>query len=250
MPTLNVRLDDDLARDLRMLAESEKQSMSEMVRDAVAALVRPVVEVERGRPGDERAPESLRFMDRKVLAMLHRILALAADGDTEAADGDRVDHLQRAKVLERGFAGEYWGEAAGFATELSHRDCDRVFEIMDMFRTLNSSMLQLEVDGSHVGDDLNRSLTFGGFDHNDGLEGHMADYVKYLTETDRYTDLIPAIESHDRGNSHMRMLDVYSRMLAVYRPIWTSRSRGYPDGLLSIEELKQIAAARVHPSNR
>ena len=42
------------------------------------------------------------------------------------------------------------------------------------------------------------------------------------------------------------------RMLAEYRRIMDSRGRGFhrDDYLLSLDELEQIAAARVHPSNR
>ncbi len=52
-----------------------------------------------------------------------------------------------------------------------------------------------------------------------------------------------------RGNSHSPVLDTYLRMLSEYRRIMDSRERGVRriDYLLSLEELEQIADARVHP---
>jgi len=48
------------------------------------------------------------------------------------------------------------------------------------------------------------------------------------------------------------MLDTYMRMLAEYRRVMDGRQRGFDryDYLLTLDELQQIAEARVHPSNR
>jgi hypothetical protein len=53
-------------------------------------------------------------------------------------------------------------------------------------------------------------------------------------------------------DAHARMLDTYMRMLAEYRRVMDSRQRGFDryDYLLTLDELQQIADARVHPSNR
>jgi len=64
--------------------------------------------------------------------------------------------------------------------------------------------------------------------------------------------LKPQIEQSDHGNSHSRMLDTYTRMLAEYRRIMDGRKRGFDrfDYLLTLDELQQLADACVHPSNR
>jgi uncharacterized protein len=48
------------------------------------------------------------------------------------------------------------------------------------------------------------------------------------------------------------VLDTYLRMLSEFRRIMDGRERGFGrrDYLLSQKELEQIAAARIHPSNR
>lgn len=45
-----------------------------------------------------------------------------------------------------------------------------------MFRVIPHSITRLKESGTAVDE---RSLEFQGFDHNDSLEGHMANYVKY-----------------------------------------------------------------------
>jgi uncharacterized protein YfbU (UPF0304 family) len=248
---LNIRVEDRIRDQLKELADAEGVTLSEYVRDLVMAAVVPVFEREVDH-GDEPAPETMRIADRQMLAMLHRILARVLPEGANDVDGDLDYQLERARVIESGFTGEYWREFAGFRTELSKRDCGRVLDILDMFRVITYSIQRLEKDGDPVSGDMVRRLEFQGFDHNDGLEWHMASYVKYLMSDGRWAELRPQLGHNDDGNSHRRMLDVYTRMLAEHRRIKDSRERGFhpDDYLLSADELGQIAAARTHPSNR
>ncbi|MGH3638538.1 MAG: YfbU family protein [Mycobacterium sp.] len=251
MAVLNIRVEDRIRDQLKELADAEGVTVSEYVRDLVMAELVPVFEREVDH-GDEPAPESMRLADRQVLAMLHRILARVLPKESNDVDGDTGYQLERARMIESGFAGEYWREVAGFRTELSKRDCDRVLDILDMFRVITYSIKQLKKDGDPVGEDMAYRLEFQGFDHNDGLEGHMADYVKFLMSDGRWAELRPQLDRNDDGNSHHLTLDTYLRMLAEHRRIMDSRGRGFrrDDYLLSKEELEQIATARVHPSRR
>lgn len=251
MAVLNVRVDDHVRDQLKEAADEEGVTLSEYVRDLMLAAVVPVRE-ENVRHGDEPAPDSMRTVDRQVLSLLHRILGRVLPEDANDVDGDLEYQLMRAKILEEGYAGEYWLEVAGFRTELSKRDCERVSDILQMFRILTFSIAHLAEAGETVDDKLARRLEFEGFDHNDPLEGHMASYVEHLMTDDRWSELKPQVEANDNGNSHARMLDTYSRMLAEYRRIMDSRERGLNrfDYLLSREDLEKIAAARIHPSNR
>lgn len=250
MAVLNIRVEDRIRDQLKELADAEGVTVSEYVRVLVMAAIVPIYERDVDH-GDEPAPESMRIADRQVLSLLHRILARLLPEDDDV-DGGKEYQLGRARVIESGFAGEYWQEVAGFSTELSKRDCDRVLDILDMFRVITYSIQQLEKEGTKVSEDLVYELEFQGFDHNDGLESHMASYVKYLMSDDRWPELQPQLKRNDNGNSHRRVLDTYMRMLAEHRRIKDSRGRGFrrDDYLLSMDELAQIAAARVHPSNR
>ena len=80
----------------------------------------------------------------------------------------------------------------------------------------------------------------------------MASYVEFLMGDGKWPELRPQLDRNDGGNSHSPVLDEYTRMLAEHRRIKANRDRGYHRKayLLSLEELEQIAAARVHPSRR
>ena len=252
MAVLNIRVDDRVRDQLKELADDQGVSLSEYVRDLLMEAVVPVYEsgVEHG---DVPPAESMRIADRQVLSLLHRILARVLPEDANDVDGDLEYQLMRAKVLEEGYTGEYWYETAGFSAELSKRDCDRVSDILQMFRIITFSIDHLAQEGSGVSEELAYQLAFQGFDHNDSLEGHMASYVDFLMRGgERWTELRPQLERNDNGNSHSPVLDTYMRMLALYRRIMDSRERGFSrlDHLLSDDELEQIADARVHPSNR
>ncbi|OKH84413.1 hypothetical protein EB75_04575 [Mycobacterium sp. ST-F2] len=251
MAVLNIRVEDRIRDQLKELADAEGVSLSEYVRDLLLEAVVPVFEREV-EPGDEPAPESMRLADRQVLALLHRILARVLPEDANDVDGNAKYQLERAEVIESGFTGEYWREVAGFRTELSKRDCDRVLDILDMFRVITYSIQRLEKDGVPVGEELSYELEFQGFDFRDGLEGQMADYVKFLMSDGRWGELQPQVDRNDGGNSHHKTLEAYLRMLSEHRRIMDSRGRGFrrDDYLLSKEELEQIAAARIHPSHR
>lgn len=251
MAVLNIRIDDRVHDQLKEMAVDDGVTLSEFVRDLLMEAVVPVYE-QAVEHGSEPALDSMRIVDRQVLSLLHRILGRVLPEDSNDVDGDLEYQLMRAKVLEAGYTGEYWYEVAGFNTELSKRDCGRVSDILQMFRVATFSIEHLAKEGTPVDEDLVRQLEFRGFDHNDSLEGHMADYVDFLMREDRWTELKPQRERNDNGNSHMPMLDTYLRMLSEYRRIMDSRERGFgrQDYLLLGEELRQIATARVHPSNR
>lgn len=251
MAVLNIRVDDRIRDELKELADGEGVTVSEYVRDLIMAAIVPVYEREVDH-GDEPPPESMRIADRQVLALLHRILARVLPEDSDDSDRDPPYQLERARLIESGFTGEYWREVEGFRTELSKRDCDRVLDILDMFRVITFSIKRLQQDGVTVSKELSRRLEFQGFDGNDPLESHMASYVKFLMSDGRWGELQPQLARNDDGNSHSRVLDIYMRMLAEHRRIMDSRGRGFgrDEYLLSLEELQQIAAARVHPSHR
>jgi len=251
MAVLNVRVDDEIHDALKRLAELNGQSLSEFVRDRMLEIVHPVVnEVEHG---DLPAPETLSVFQRQTLSLLHRILGrVLPEGDNDG-DGDLGHQLEQALVVESGFTGEYWRTVAGFETELSLRDSRRVVDILQMFRIITFSIARLDKDGCPVDPSLAKSLEFRGFDHNDTLESHMARYVRFqMREHGRWNELRPQVEKHDHGNSHMKILEVYLRMLTEFRRIMRSRERDYSSDahLLTIDELQRLRDARTHPDHR
>lgn len=249
MAVLNIRLPEQIRDQLREMANDAGVTLSEFARDLLTAAVVPAYERE-AEHGEEPAPESMPILDRQILSMLHRILARVLPKDANDVDGDRDYQLMRARILESGYTGAYWYETAGFSTELSKRDCDRISDLLQMFRTITYSIENLAKEGRPVDEILLERLEFAGFDHNDPLESHIASYVDFLMRDDRWTELRPQLERNDNGNSHSPMLGVYGRMLSEYRRIMDGRERGYShqDYLLSLNDLRQVAEARVHPA--
>jgi uncharacterized protein YfbU (UPF0304 family) len=253
MAVLNIRVEDGVRDVLKGMADAEGVSLSEYIRDLLMEAIVPVGEERESDHSEEAAPESMSLFERQVLSTLHRILGHVLPEDANDVDGDLEYQLMRARILEEGFTGEYWYETTGFRTELSKRDCRRVSDFLQMFRIITYSIDHLEKDVTPVDPELARRLQFEGFDHNDSLESHMADYVEFLMRDDqKWTELRPQLERHDNGNSHTPTLDTYTRMLAEYRRVMDGRERGYSrlDYLLSLDELKQVADAQTHPANR
>jgi hypothetical protein len=79
------------------------------------------VREEVGAAWEEAAPRRMPLMDREVLALLHQILARVLPQGSCDIDGDDEYQLDRTRVLEAGYVGGYWLEAAGFRPELPHR---------------------------------------------------------------------------------------------------------------------------------
>lgn len=253
MPTITVRLDDDTRDALQQRADAERATVSDFVRDLIREQV-VSVRADDDVTSEVPVPESLSVHDRRTLSLLHRILArvLPEEADDGNGDGDAAYQLERAEVLEKGFTQEYRVEFAGISTELSNRDCKRVMDILDMFRIARYSLTELEKAGTPGGEELVEDLRFWGFDHNDPLEGQMADYVRHLVADDRWSEQADFIDGPTGGNSHSPTLGRYLRMLAEYRRIragrpWSGRRDAY---LLTADELTAVAAARTHPDNR
>lgn len=247
MAVLNIRIDDDYRGRLREKAEEQDVSLSEYVRRLV---VEDVVDV-RGRElvnDIEPAPTTMSLWERQMLSLQLRTYA-----STLPEGPERQSQIRKADILEEGYVAEYGTVTAGFLTELSHLDCTRVIDILQMFSTITCSMKRLSEKGEAVDAPMARYLTFLGFDHNDTLESRMASYVEFLTEVEGgWEELLPQIEKADKGNSHKRVLETYLRMLNEYRRIMDPRIHSYnpEDYFLSLEDLQRLSEARVHPSRR
>ena len=252
MPTMTIRLSDHEHAMLKQMAEGEGVTLSEFIRSTLGAITAPTYGQKGSQNGDAPAPESIPLIDRQMLVLLHRILGLVVPEDAEELEETRADQQNRVTVLEQGFTGEYWKEVAGFRQELSTHDSLQLMEILDMFRVITNSRKQLNQEGGRLAPDVEYGLTFRGFDGNDPLEGHLADYTKFLLDEGRWDELRDQFEELDRGNSHMPMLGAYRRMLNEYRGIMSTRRPGdlHARFNLSAEELIQIDRASTHPSRR
>lgn len=237
--TISVRVEGELRDRAEETAASAGMSISEWTRH----LMRSELGME---VPDWSAPTSLSKRERLHLVLLHRL----ARSLTEEID-ETEHHGRMVEVLEHGFAAEYSDEFAAIYDELAFEECRLVMDILDMFRVLGSSAEAVARDAvEQMGEHAEHALAFAGFDFNSSREGRMADYAGYLIRQGRWTELaVHFDDEHERGNSHMPMLDTYLRMLAVYKPIWENIVRGVGRGryLLDEDELAQVVRAWPYP---
>lgn len=250
MKTITIRVSDEVRDALLRKAESEQVTLSDYVRNTLENSIFDFKGTERRT--DDSAPESLSPVERLQLSLLHRILARVLPEDANGVDGDSEHQLGLAEVLEKGFTGEYGTEFVGIEPEISKHDSGFVMDVLDMFRALFGSIAALEEDGTALDETLKRRLSFSGLDGNDPLESQLGEYVRFLVEDDRWTENAEFVLGPAKGNSHARMVPVYSRMLTQYRAIRQSRPQGYTRAsyLLTLEELQAVEKASIHPDNR
>ena len=237
MATLTIRVDDNLRDALERVARDRGTTVSGLIRVSIARSL--------GQTSDApkfRTPRTLTAVERRTLSNQHHILA-----DTASDDSTARHHRRRAEILEAGFTAEYEDEFLDIEPELTPADCELVWDILDMYRVLRTSMQRAEPDT--VADIPTYVVEFAGFDGNDAYESHLRRYAQHLIADDRWDDLADFFDDHhDRGNSHTKLLHAYKRMLTVFKPIWATklqeRGTSYE---LAAEELHQIADAWTHP---
>jgi hypothetical protein len=177
-------------------------------------------------------------VDRWVLMNQYRILARL---DPEGLEGD---HEKAVTVLEHGYESEY-GDLVPWLSEepMSQEEGRRVLDILDMHRDLLWSYEDLE-DKSGI---ERSEVAFLGFDGNN--ETRALGYARFLIDSGRWTELA---DSADGLNSHMPTMDMYGRMLPVWRRARENRLRSPAMGRerMSADEIRAICAERVHPTSR
>ncbi|MBD8104734.1 YfbU family protein [Plantibacter sp. CFBP 8775] len=245
MPTVTIRVDQRTKDDLEALASGRNQTISDVVRPALDALLG-----RETRTAPDLAPVSLSAFERRQLALTHRILAILNGGVEEFAT-DADEELARAHVLEEGYTAEYSREFAGIYPELSRAESKLVMDILDMFSLIKAGLRAPE--NQPVDDEVAARLRFRGFDRNDPRESRLLDYARYLIADGRWVELADVFSSeNDNGNSHMPFLDAFQRMLRAFVPIRESlrSGRGERAWVLSNDDLRQLAVAATHPSQR
>jgi uncharacterized protein YfbU (UPF0304 family) len=249
--TLTVRLEDRLYAELTALAAAQGTTLSDLARRTLSSLVSAPDDEGEGSdwvdPG--KVPDNLTTIKRHELALMHRIAAHVFDGDKSGMD---EYHARAADVFENGYAIEYADILEPIDAELSRREAELVMNILDMCFRLEWSYKQLAPpQQKSLGKRAERAVQFFGFDLNSRFESRLLRYARHLIDQDRWTELAVYFDDrHERGNSHMPSVPIYERMLAEFDPIWRHKVREAGDYQLSVEEIKQVLDARVHPDNR
>jgi uncharacterized protein YfbU (UPF0304 family) len=174
-------------------------------------------------------PIKLTRTERWILANQYQILEVLKPDEAEGFAEVRI-------ALERGYELHYTPDHIYAEGDIMSADmCEEVLDILSMHRALHDSFDGLK-DKSGIRD---RDITFVGFDGNNETT-HMA-YARYYCGLDGGQARFTELHRGDNFNSHMPVLDMYRRMLRVWR-----------DGLdkkheLTKDDIQHIVAARPYP---
>ena len=237
MPTVSIRVSDELKSRLDTLAQESESTLSGVIVEALNS----ITGLGREDYPEETAPYTINNANRLILRNTELLLAHCPDLDEE----DREYHARNATILEEGFTGEYHHVFAALRPEIPSARCDELFDILDMFRVLRASYNKLSDDEKAEVEE--RDISFRGFDYSDDEETALPGYVEFLFDDDRYTELKePLARFSDGGNSHHRNLDIYRRMLRCFSQLWRKHIISFD--LLSLDEIKQVVSAAPYNS--
>lgn len=215
MAIVSLRMADELKSVLERMAVEKDTTVSALINAQIVELAGSVDEV---RPD---SPYSLAPSDRYALMRMNEMMAVLHPEDQGSYEED-------AEAFRQGYVAEYSRIFSQMREELSRRDCEMVWDLLDMLRVLGVSYEAL-TESDRVGID-EPSCHYQGFDRNDALEGSMASYVDYLAGTGRWTwTADDSLRYSDKGDAHMPMLPVYRRMFDAYERVKLDRSVSEPN---------------------
>jgi uncharacterized protein YfbU (UPF0304 family) len=159
----------------------------------------------------------------------------------EALYPDEADgHAATREVLEHGYEMHYgWVAEQVYEETFSEDRCREVLDILGMFEALQLSYDKLP-DKSGIDA---HGVRFMGFDGNN--ETSELAYSDFFCSRHRGGGAFKDVVKGGVPNSHMPTLDIYRRMLAVWREV-----RKADDLTLSKDDIIKVTEARIHPSNR
>ena len=216
MSQLTITLPDDLEASIRKYArENGFDSVSDFVRDATSRTM-------SNRPT---------YWERTYLTHLIEIKKkLGEDINDELLD-----------ALRNGYPRYYsFEEIHVTKDELSDEAMNFVERTLGMYAHLQRSYRKFDAKDK----ELQKDLQFPGFDGNAG-DGHLG-YLGFLVRNGRFTYVQPLDKGHPI-NSHSIVTHIYERMLETYESI---KINDYDDRILTIDEIRLVIDARIHPENR
>ncbi|MDD4050955.1 MAG: YfbU family protein [candidate division Zixibacteria bacterium] len=173
----------------------------------------------------------LSLKDRLFLSNQYRIL--------EAICPDEAFNFKRLRtIVENGYELHYDALNSMISeSRLTVEDCQEIMDILDMYRSLKFCFDKLK-DKEGVSEE---DIRFQGFDANE--ETNRFFYTRFLVlQERRWQEILegrPGLEL----NSHRPIIELYQRMLAE----WNKIGKRFD---LSLQDIRQILAERIHPDNR
>ncbi len=141
---------------------------------------------------------------------------------------DNAGYAQMRGALEEGFASEYCGTLFALPDTLDIEECDRVMEVLEMYRAIHLALR--DVGPAHPFSQ-HWLARFAGFDP--VFEGRHGAFAEHLVERGLYREL-----TEDAGARAARpMLPVYEAMVRA----WARLTRRYQLDLMQVATLLDVA---------
>lgn len=141
---------------------------------------------------------------------------------------DNGGYAQTRDALENGFASEYCGTLFALPDTLDIEECDRVTEVMEMYRAIHLALR--DVGPAHPFAQ-HRMARFAGFDP--VFEGRHGAFAEHLVKRGLYRELAGVVSTH----AHRPMLPVYEAMMRVWAPL----TRRYQLDLMQVATLLDVS---------
>jgi uncharacterized protein YfbU (UPF0304 family) len=219
--TISFRVEDDLKERLDRIVEDRGLNSSHLLREALLdklAAIEP--------PGETGTRLPLTIKERLSLALQLRTLRAVCP------EGEKPGIEREIEALQSGYEFHYPDLIVAFDSGLSRRACLEVLDILEMFSELNWGFLKLK-DKSGIEES---DIRFLGFDGNNEIR--QMGYAQYfLFDLGRYQSLHEQVKKTG-CNSHFPVLDIYRRMVQVFKKLTT------PMHPLNADSIKAIVAAR------
>ena len=224
MAQLTITLPDELEEEVRKNVRKDGYgSVSDFVRDAIKGQL------------SYRPSYWERFIASHVLEN-NKILKKLSDDSNWGGE-------ELLSALQDGYSSRYSdAEYLVRYDELSPEDAHFVEDVLEMYGQLQHSY-NLHGKGNKK---LEHKVLFEGFDGNAG-DGYLG-YTNFLVDNGRFAYVKP-LDKTPHLNSHSSVNAMYRRMLDEYKTIKNSRP-SYEALVLSLDELKRVLDARIHPENR
>lgn len=238
MAIITLRVDETIKEELEDIAARARISVSELARQGIDTILGRATNDEESSPLS-RLPTPI---ERATLGMLHQIMA-----QLDVDEYGSAHHQKMAEVLERGYVGEYGHLFHSLDRELPLIQCQSVWDVLDLFRTIKASLSKFTAKQRNQFS--GHETEFAGFDANSPEESRLLGYAQYLIADGRWRELSEYFDDkHENGNSHHTTLPRYRAMVSKWHQIQRDKRRskvviGFEDLFLSPDEIEMILEA-------
>ncbi len=135
MPTISIRVSEDIKSRLDNLAQESESTLSGVILDAINSITGG----SRAEFPEDTAPYTLSSTNRLILRNQELLLSMCEQLD----EYEREDHAKNAMILESGYTSDYTAIFAPLRPEVPYSLCEELYDILDMFRVLRFSYKKL-----------------------------------------------------------------------------------------------------------